>query len=179
MNLERLKRAIAKSVDLQYRYDFCQSEPKIAAKKRGAEILSSVLPQGAKILDIGGEEFYHKFYAEKGIDVESLNLPDDMHDMDYFEEYDGILASHILEHSPFPLFVLECMKDALKPKGFALIVVPHISTRVVEGAGHLSVLPVKNWLKLIKLAGFKIIQEESGAWQTVHGFIEERILCQK
>lgn len=149
------------------------SPEKLEAKKKGCEILNSAT-QGL-ILDIGGEDFYHQYFKGK---VEEYNLPKDMHELAEIEKYDGIIAMHVLEHSPFPLLVLENIRRALKPGGYLCLVVPDPEPFIIEDyPEHFSCLTKEGWARLIEFAGLSIVLQEKGTF--TKGWVEYRFLAKK
>src|SRR5690606_15236018 len=105
MNVVVAEQALALARSRQRRYDDCIAPEKRRAKARAAAIIGR--RPGAKVLDVGHEPFYAPEFETRGMTLVPLNLPDgDMHTLSAVEEYDGALAMHVLEHSPFPLYVL-------------------------------------------------------------------------
>jgi len=161
---------------VQHRFDQYQKPEKIRAKERGSLLIREHLTAG-RILDIGGEDFYHRFYD--GFDVVTHNLPDDMHEMPYRAEFDAVLAMHVLEHSPFPLYVLALINRALKPGGLLYVAVPRPCDKFCRvHYGHWSVMRARMWATLIVGAGFSILRNESGKFGDRKQWIEHRFLCQ-
>lgn len=162
----------------QYRHDQGKIEPlKRAAKAVCTDLLNRRLRDRARILDVGGEEFYQRDLGR--FDVVSHNLPDDMHDMPYVDAFDAAIAMHVLEHSPFPMLVLTLLRRALKPGGIAYIAVPHPSPRLCTGYGHWSVLPPDMWQVNIEGAGLTIESRASGKMGRRPDWVEERFVCRK
>ncbi len=171
---------LKKTNDCQHRFSYVEdgklmdvSPEKLEAKKQSCEILNGVT-QGL-ILDIGGEDFYRQYLKGR---VEEYNLPKDMHDLSEVEKYDGIMAMHVLEHSPFPLLVLENIIRALKPGGYICLVVPEPEPFIVEDfPEHFSCLTKEGWVQLLKFVGFNIILLEKGTF--TKGWVEYRFLAKK
>ena len=113
----RIRAIFRRASEVQTRHDGTTPEPlKVAAKQVCTDKLCGVLPPGSAILDVGGEEFYHPQLAD--FDVTTANLPgQDMHELAYRGEFDAAIAMHVIEHSPFPLYVLELIHAALKVDG--------------------------------------------------------------
>lgn len=166
---------------LSRQYDYSLSKPagpsagKRAAKARAAEIIGS--RPGARVLDVGGEAYYAAEFEARGMVVQRMNTEQgDMHYMSSVEAFDGALAMHVLEHSPFPLHVLRLIRRALVPGGFLYVAVPHPRRKWIRHAAHFTVLPVDGWKRLLRDAGFRIVRQESGKFGP--SSIEERFLCE-
>jgi SAM-dependent methyltransferase len=168
---------LAQTGSIQGRFDHTQKPEKIAAKERGANLVNEQLPDGGRLLDIGGEDFYHRFYPN--FDIVTHNLPDDMHAMQYEEEFDAVVAMHVLEHSPFPLLVLTLIRRALKPGGWLYIAVPRPCDKFCRNYGHLSVMRARMWQTLIEAADLTIEHQELGKFGPKKLWVESRFLCQK
>ena len=163
---------------VQFRYDHTQKPEKLAAKRRAAELIKSRLPEGGRLLDVGGEEFYHPYFD--GFDIMTHNLPDrDMHAMPYREEFDAVVAMHVLEHSPFPLLVLSLIHRALKPGGWLYVAVPRPCNKFCRKFGHWSVMRAQMWNTLITGAGFEIPYAQVGKFGPKKEWVEARFLCQR
>jgi SAM-dependent methyltransferase len=163
---------------VQFRYDHTQKPEKVAAKKRAAALLTERLPAGGRLLDVGGEEFYHVHLSL--FEIVTHNLPEnDMHTINYREEFDAVLAMHVLEHSPFPLLVLTLIRRALKPGGFLYVAVPRPCDKFCRKFGHWSVMRARMWMTLIAGAGLKIVHQELGKFGPKKEWVEERFLCQR
>ncbi len=170
VNLDFVNEAIEISVKHQMRHDAMISTTKREIKKRASEWVKG------KVLDVGGEGFYKEDFE----DVVQLNLPDDMHKMIYCDEFDGVVAMHVLEHSPFPFYVLLLIKRALKKGGKFYLAVPHPSEFVEKLVNcHYSVLMPNMWHKLLIEAGFKIEKRETGLFNDYKDATEERFFCVK
>lgn len=159
-------------------YDYSRAKPvgpaKRAAKARAAEIVGE--RDGAVVLDVGGESYYSEAFTARGISLVQLNRPDDMHAMSYAAEFDGALAMHVLEHSPFPLLVLRLIRRALVPGGFFYVAVPHVTRKWIKHPAHFSVLDPRAWKRLLYDADFKVTHQESGPFGPKS--TEERFLCE-
>jgi SAM-dependent methyltransferase len=156
---------------------FSGSKHQARAFKRYVKIIGQ-RAQGARVLDVGSEPAYRSLFTAAGMDLVPFGLPDDMHSLTAQGEYDGIIASHVLEHSPFPLYILLLFAKALKPGGWLLVVVPHpILPKWVDRKDHFSVLQPGNWRRLLDAAGFNIVYREAGAREKTPGKTEERFLC--
>lgn len=161
--------AIARSA--QHLHDVTVPPEKLAAKKRGAELLD--LHPGMKILDIGGETFYTEFYPP----MEQLNLPNDMHNPFGESAYDVIVAMHVLEHSAFPLLVLLNIRKALKPQGQLYVATPPPTEPFLSMPSHFTVLAKEGWEKLFGHAGFTVKHHETGRFGNYDPAVEDRFLC--
>lgn len=177
MDLTVAEDCLARCAATQYRHDTGTIEPlKRAAKRYATDLLNTHLPAGSRILDVGGEEFYHPDLS--GHQVTTANLPEqDMHAIRDGKAYDAVLAMHVLEHSPFPLYVLVLLRRALVPGGLLYLAVPHPCDRICGGFGHWSVMPPLMWQRLVTLAGFTIVQQTTGKMGARADWIEERFLC--
>lgn len=163
---------------VQWRYDHTQKPEKLKAKQRAADLINKYRPQGGRLLDVGGEEFYHQYLSN--FNIVTHNLPNkDMHEMSYREEFDAVLAMHVLEHSPFPMLVLALIYRALKPNGLLYIAVPKPCKKFCEKFGHWSVMPAQMWATAIRGIGFSIVMRESGKFGPKALWIEDRFLCQR
>lgn len=164
---------------VQARHDGGPIEPlKRQAKRLAAGLLNDRLAPGSRILDVGGEEFYHEDLVAHR--VTTLNLPDhDMHELQARDAYDAVLAMHVLEHSPFPLYVLALLRRALVPGGWLYVAVPHPSERICSGYGHWTVLPPVMWRQLVVAAGFELVWGAMGKMGQRVDWVEERLLCRR
>ena len=160
------------SLETQRRFDTANpSKEKMAAKKRCAELVSG------EILDLGGEPFYQHLFNGN---VDTVNLPDDIHTFTTHKKYDSVCALHLLEHSPIPLAVILTAYDALKEGGVFYVSVPTIDNNYfVEMPEHWTVLPKNAWKKLLVRAGFKIELEETGIFGNYRNALEYRFLGRK
>lgn len=163
---------------VQWRYDHTQKPQKLAAKQRAADLINKRLPEGGRLLDVGGEEFYHQ--ALGTFDITVHNLPEhDMHAMAYSEEFDAVLAMHVLEHSPFPMLVLKLIHHALKPDGFLYVAVPKPCDKFCTSFGHWTVMSAPMWRTCLEGVGFKVLGHETGKFGPKAVWWEERFLCQR
>lgn len=164
---------------IQERHDGGPIEPlKRAAKRVCTDLLSARLPAGARILDVGGEEFYHGDLTGHQITV--ANLPDqDMHALTYREAFDAVIAMHVLEHSPFPLYVLALLHRALVPGGILYVAVPRPCDQFCTGFGHWSVMPALMWRRLLEASGFTVESATTGQCGAKPDWTEERFLCRR
>lgn len=149
-------------------------------KNKALEEAISVFNGKGKLLDIGGCPYSKIILEKQGFEVTQwLFEHGDMHELDAKEQYDQVLARHVLEHSPFPLFLLLLIKQVLKSYGEAVIVVPEPKGRwVLKHNGHASTLMPDTWEKLFGMAGFDIRWGSYGHW-TKTGEIEYRYLLRK
>lgn len=176
IDTETAHRALALAASRQSLYSGPDKPPnteKAAAKLRAAAIVGA--QPGARVLDVGGEEFYRPAFEANGLTIEPLNLPADMHELRAEHEYDGALAMHVLEHSPFPLYVLLLIHRALRPGGFLYVAVPHPRDKWIRHAAHFTVLPPDAWARLLEDAAFRVEQREDGPFGPRSR--EERFLC--
>lgn len=171
-----LRRALAACNATQTTHDRWISEEKLAAKKRGAELLAEHAPSAHDVLDVGAESFYADLLP--GV-VTALNLPDDMHDMTWCECFDAALAMHVLEHSPVPLLVLLNIHDALRPGGMLYIATPPPVPPFDEMSSHWTVMPAATWDRLIGLAGFTVVHREQGVFGDYPEAVEDRWVARK
>lgn len=150
-----------------------RSKVKLDAKKYGC----SKMPADGLVLDIGGEDYYREFIKAHLV---AMNLPDDMHKIDDDQKYDGILAMHVLEHSPIPFAVLLSCHKALKHGGLIYISVPtERNFYFIQMAEHFTIMPRPMWRKLIEQAGFQVIGDDEGIFNDYKNAIEYRFLCRK
>lgn len=149
------------------------------AKKRAATLLvQHVGPGPHKVLDVGGESWYAPYFEPHGFELDALNYPHDMHTMSVGPgSYDVAIAMHVLEHSPFPLLVLELTRRALKPKGWLYVAVPHPTAKWLSYKAHMTMMPPKSWAWLLTLAGFSIVHQETGRFGASQQSVEERFVC--
>jgi SAM-dependent methyltransferase len=138
------------------------------------ERICTQLPGGSRVLEIGPGEGLHTAamnesglkvttIGPRGCDVVSL-FPCDDFEVASWGIYDGIFASHVLEHSPNPGRFLSSCRNVLKDGGLLCITVPPPKTALV--GGHLTL-----WTPLLLcynaiLAGFDC----SSAWLSVYGY---------
>lgn len=155
------------------------SREKVRAKKRAAELVSRLARSGQVALEIGAETNYTHLFESVGVAVEPLNLPADMHDLDAVETYDGAIAMHVLEHSPFPLYMLAALHRAVKQGGWLYVAVPHVNKRWARDTAHFSVLHPDTWVRLLGHAGWTVVHRESGKLGPKPEKVEERFLCSK
>jgi SAM-dependent methyltransferase len=175
-----MENVISKCNALQHKYSAEGEEinaNKLAAKIKAMDKMNELV-KGGTILDIGGEEFYQKYSHNK---IDMLNLPkDDMHYISAVEQYDGVVAMHVLEHSPFPLIVLRNIYRILKPKGILYVAVPK-PTKLFETffPDHITMMSKDMWEKLIIMSGFTILEEQENQFNPYPDWIENIFLCQK
>jgi len=158
-------------------FDKYQKPEKLEAKKRAAELLRARVA-GGRMLDVGGENFYHRYFGS--FEIQTHNLPErDMHEMAYRQEFDAVVAMHVLEHSPFPLLVLRLIHRALKPGGWLYVAVPRPCDKFCsDGYGHWSVMRATMWNTLLVGAGFRVDAHESGKFGDRRKWVEQRFICQ-
>ncbi len=172
-----MEELLKKCNELQRNYSSNTSrinEEKKSAKKFAIDLVDSILAE-EEVLDIGGEDFY-KDYGKNTL--VPYNLPADMHYMDFKERYNGVMAMHVLEHSPCPLLVLRNIHNALKENGILYVAVPESTPFLEKGlADHLTMMSKDMWGKLLVFSGFKILEESRGKFNP--NWYEYRFLCQK
>jgi SAM-dependent methyltransferase len=178
MDYALAERVIRSTSEVQARYDAAQHPKKLVAKAHAVELLGAKLTPGDRVLDVGGEPFYQGPLEER-FTLTSLNLPDDMHAMAFAGEFEGALAMHVLEHSPFPLYVLALLHRALVPGGWLYVAVPKPCTKFCKGYGHRSVLPDPMWRTLLREAGFRLDHAEAGSFGRRRRWIEYRYLAER
>ena len=147
---------------------------KIASRLRAGQILAQHGKAGT-VLDVGGEDWYHEYLH--GCECDCVNLPEDMHSMER-EGYDGAMALHVLEHSPFPMLVLTRMMAAVKPGGWIYLHIPAPRGQWLHYEPHVTMMPIESWRKLIGLVGLNIIHEETGRFGRSRHSVEYRILAE-
>ena len=77
----------------------------------------------------------------------------DLNDMSFH----CVIASHVLEHSPIPYFVLTEMNRVLAKEGFAYVELPQPHQSWCEGnANHYSVMGSEMWEELFRRSCFRI-----------------------
>lgn len=155
------------------------SPVKVAAKQRAAELIAAVSERGDCVMEIGAEGNYRHLLDALGLAVEPVNLPDDMHEISAVGEYDGAIAMHVLEHSPFPLYVLRALYRAVRPGGWLYAAVPHVTDKWARDTAHFSVLHPDAWAYLLDVAGWNVLVRESGKLAKRASAVEERFLCER
>jgi SAM-dependent methyltransferase len=149
-----------------------------ASKVRAAEICRRLAKPGDVALEIGAEEPYRKEFERRGIKVVPLTLPDgEMHTMDFAAEFDGCIAMHVLEHSPFPMYVLRLIQRAVKPGGWMYFAVPYPGKWRHRYTAHFSVLHPDMWATVFTTLGIEIVAREVGRFPSRKKPVEERFLC--
>lgn len=140
-------------------------------------IQNASLTAERKILDVGcGQGYSLEKFRELGCtDIQGLTLsPDDAQttrdrgfdcieqDMSFTDfndnSFDFLFVRHALEHSPFPLLTLREFHRIIRPGGGAYIEMPSPKCdRILEEYdNHYSIMGVRQWVALIKRAGFDI-----------------------
>lgn len=159
----------------QFKHDVMISNDKREAKRAASRWLYSIMDESTKILDVGGESFY----ADDFVNLVQANLPDaDMHSLPYEDNsFDGCVAMHVLEHSPFPLLALLQMSRVVKTGGYLYVAVPHAIGSYIDMKSHLTVLHPNGWAKLLRISGWKVVRKETGKFNSGQDSIEERFLC--
>jgi SAM-dependent methyltransferase len=179
MNVAVMEETFQAVAAMQGRFDHAQHPNKLLAKERAITLLTGKLSAGARVLDVGGEEFYQGPLRARH-EVTTLNLPDDMHAMEYEAEFDGALAMHVLEHSPAPLYMLNLLHRALVPGGWLYVAVPKpCATFCKPKYGHVSILPDLTWRHLLATAGFRLQHTESGSFGRRKRWVEYRYLAER
>jgi len=121
------------------------------------------------LLDIGCGDMPFKFAViEKVIEYDSLDVEErtdgvtyigniqDMHMIDD-EKYDTAIAIEVLEHIPNPFKAAEEMYRILKPEGFAILSMPHLS-RIHEAPFDFYRYTKYGIRSVLENAGFEIIE---------------------
>ena len=72
--------------------------------------------------------------------------------------FQAVIARHVLEHSPVPLFVLRQINEVMAPSGHLYVEVPAPETicRHEINPNHYSVMGLTMWGNLISRAGFVV-----------------------
>jgi SAM-dependent methyltransferase len=146
---------------------------KVAAKQRAREIALGHHGPARRILDVGGEEWYWPMFAPA--ELVAVNHPQDAHEMEPAGEFDGALAMHVLEHSPFPALLLELMRRAVTPGGWIYVAVPHPTRKWREYRAHVTMMLPDSWAHLFIMLGLEIVHRESGRFGRRRS-VEERFL---
>jgi SAM-dependent methyltransferase len=179
VNVAVMRQTFEAVAAMQGRFDHAQHPNKLLAKERAITLLTGKLSKGARVLDVGGEEFYQGPLRAQ-YEVTTLNLPDDMHAMEHEAAFDGALAMHVLEHSPAPLYLLKLLYRALVPGGWLYVAVPKPSATFCQKKyGHVSVLLDPMWRSLLVTAGFRLEHTESGSFGRRKRWVEYRYLVQR
>ena len=148
---------------------------KIASLESCLKLLPSTLKQ---IIDIGYVEKYKPLYDKYNFQVFSYNLPDyDMHEFDI--PCEAVVMRHVLEHSPFPLLVLDKIYKSLSDKGYLIVIVPKLIKEWITFAPHFTILTDEGWRKLFKFCGYNLIHFEEGIWRDDDLGKEYRYILQK
>jgi SAM-dependent methyltransferase len=148
------------------------------SKVRAAELCARLAKPGDVALEIGSEEPYRHEFTERGITIEPLTLPTaDMHRMDFVDRFDGAIAMHVLEHSPFPMYVLRLLQRAVRPDGWMLFVVPYPGKWRHRYAAHFSLMHPDAWATVFAAMGIEVVEREQGRFPSRRHPVEERFLC--
>jgi len=127
----------------------------------GVVKLASLLSKDALVLDIGcgPEETHANYMRSKGITVQGLDV---ISGSDYqgkyedikfdYKKFDGILASHVLEHQLNVNSFLRKINNDLKEGGWLCLTVPPLKPTIVSG--HVSFWNAGLMLYNLVLAGF-------------------------
>lgn len=142
------------------------------------DFLSKFKDKNIRILDIGcGQGPALKIFKENRIDAVGITLNDEdvsicrskgfeVYKMDQSflefkeEEFDGIWARHVLEHSFMPYFTLNEYRRILKQDGILYIEVPAVDTifKHETNPNHYSILTENMWFNLLHKSGFEILE---------------------
>jgi 2-polyprenyl-3-methyl-5-hydroxy-6-metoxy-1,4-benzoquinol methylase len=178
MNSEKLQAFIKSCAETHY--DETRSDASDAVCRIAADNLSGQLQPGATVLDIGcGNGQASKRLRELGHNPVALSVSEkecaalradgldavqlDMHDIEpsaLGKTFAGVVARHVLEHSPIPLYVLRCIAEVTAEKGWLYVEVPAPETicKHETNANHYSVFGLTAWGQLIDRAGFKVMK---------------------
>lgn len=170
---ELMRKALGLVTSEEAESSYSESESKSEAIRQAIALFSKET-QGT-CFDLGSEVYSKRLLKERFDNVYGYNLKDgDMHNYIPAGKSPAIFARHVLEHSPFPLYMLCLLREALK--GEMVVVVPKPETEwVLNHPAHVSVLPKEQWEKLFKLSGFEIKKCIEGTW-TKEGHVEYRYL---
>lgn len=148
---------------------------KIASLESCLKLLPTTIKQ---VIDIGYVEKYKPLYDKYNFDVIAYNLPDyDMHEFDISCE--AVVIRHVLEHSPFPLLVLDRIYKSLKEQGYLIVIVPKPIKDWIVFAPHFTVFTDEGWRKLFKFCGYNLIHFEEGIWRNDDKGEEYRYILRK
>ena len=73
--------------------------------------------------------------------------------------FDLVYASHVLEHSPIPLFTLLEYKRILNDDGLLYVEVPSDKPWAIHNQNHYSIFCKEMWKELFNKAGFELVEE--------------------
>ncbi len=93
------------------------------------------------------------------------------------EQYDLVIARHVLEHSPMPLLLL--MEIHRLSRRYALVVVPCDDPVWVNWSNHYSVFSKLLWRRLINRAGWEVVKEQDAYFDNDAISVEWRFLLEK
>lgn len=138
-------------------------------ERSGAALERFVAQAPATVLDIGaGGGEYAVAMREAGLAVTTLDLghPADIAgnymDTPFAAPFDGLWASHVLEHQPDAGAFLRKMRQDVKPGGLVCITVPPAKPKIV--GGHLTLWNAGLLLYNLILAGFDCSQARVGTY---------------
>lgn len=130
-------------------------------------VVAGVLTSCSKVLDVGaGAGLAFNAMRSIGVNVTGIDLAPQFEgvikaDQSFLpfeaDQFDGVWARHVLEHSPMPFFTLTEYARVLKAGGWCYVEVPAQNTdcRHEENRNHYSVLGEAMWLNLMRRAGFE------------------------
>jgi 2-polyprenyl-3-methyl-5-hydroxy-6-metoxy-1,4-benzoquinol methylase len=150
--------------------------------------LLAEMPKG-KLLDLGcGSGFMLKLTKELGWDVTGLEIDplavsaargkglnviegDYRNLAHFFNVYDCIICSHVLEHVHQPQMLLELLLKALKPQGVLFLSLPNANSHVraqfeehwrgIEAPRHLAIPTLKKIIEYLNLLGCSVISQSN------------------
>lgn len=148
---------------------------KIASLESCLKLLPTSIKQ---IIDIGYVEKYKPVYDKYNFEVFSYNLPEyDMHEFNI--PCEAVVIRHVLEHSPFPLLVLDKIYKSLHEGGYLVVIVPKPIRDWVVFEPHFTVLTYEGWIKLFKFCGYTLIHFHEGVWRNDNKGEEYRYILKK
>lgn len=134
-----------------------------------AYLLAGILPPSSPVLDVGsGSGAMSRFFSERGLKVTSIHyplLPGEIgafikkpdHFTDFLEfdtelRFEGVWASHVLEHQTNPGLFLGRCRQLLEEGGWLAVTVPPLKNEVV--GGHVTLWNAGVLLYQLVMAGF-------------------------
>lgn len=162
-------------------------------KKMAEWALSRIdIPEWSRVLDIGsGSGVALEWFTNAGYNPVGINIleedtrvccrdgyecyMEDMHNIVSGNlELSGFYLAwcrHALEHSPFPMFALKNIYDALLKGGYLYVEVPAPETPChhERNPNHFSVFTYETWAALLDRAGFEVIDKTVIKFRTLAG----------
>jgi 2-polyprenyl-3-methyl-5-hydroxy-6-metoxy-1,4-benzoquinol methylase len=106
-----------------------------------------------------------QFARSRGLDVVEGSYP---RLLEYSEEFDCIICSHVLEHVHDPIVMISNLSKALKPNGVLLLSLPNASSQLrvhfgndwrgLEAPRHLTIPSLRRLEAILSTAGFSVRQ---------------------